>query len=353
MVHFKLKLLEVKIPEQVFMKDFLKFPWIYRSSNSLNLQIVKFLEFTDRQFPWIYRSSNSLNLQIVNFLELTDRQRLLFEEPLKMYTNLNKLDITIFLKDYKWKTVNFLKFIGSLFCFQIGIVTENHNHWFLLNFPAGLWFTVLNVIRSRHQLGNMSPGSTRVLYNEPLFFYSSFVWRISIHLFEFCMMNIYSFLRLLYVEPLFIYSSFVWRTPIHLLGFCMTNLYSFIRVLHDEPLFIYSSFAWQTSIHSFEFCMTNLYSSIRVLYDEPLFIYSSFVWRTSIHLFEFCMTNLYWFIEVLYDEPLFIYSSFVWWTSIHLFEVHWNYLDNYFSLMHRYGINTNLLPLTFSCNSVI
>ena len=36
-------------------------------------------------------------------------------------------------------------------------------------------------------------------------------------------------------------------------------------------------------------------------------------------------------------------------TSIHLFEVRWNnHLVNYFSMMHRCRINTNLLPLTFS-----
>ena len=34
--------------------------------------------------------------------------------------------------------------------------------------------------------------------------------------------------------------------------------------------------------------------------------------------------------------------------SIYLFEVRWNYhLAIYFSLMHRCGINANLLPLTF------
>ena len=36
-------------------------------------------------------------------------------------------------------------------------------------------------------------------------------------------------------------------------------------------------------------------------------------------------------------------------TLIHLFQVRWNdHLVNYFSLMHRCGINTNLLLLTFS-----
>ena len=36
-------------------------------------------------------------------------------------------------------------------------------------------------------------------------------------------------------------------------------------------------------------------------------------------------------------------------TSIYLFKVSWNdHLVNYFSLMYRYGINTNILHLTFS-----
>ena len=36
-------------------------------------------------------------------------------------------------------------------------------------------------------------------------------------------------------------------------------------------------------------------------------------------------------------------------TPIHLFEFGWNnHLVNYFSLMHHYGINTNLLTLTIS-----
>ena len=39
----------------------------------------------------------------------------------------------------------------------------------------------------------------------------------------------------------------------------------------------------------------------------------------------------------------------IWRTSIHLFKVRWNdHLVNYFPLMYRYGINTNILHLTFS-----
>ena len=38
-----------------------------------------------------------------------------------------------------------------------------------------------------------------------------------------------------------------------------------------------------------------------------------------------------------YEEPL------------HLFKVRWNdHLVSYFSLMYRYGVNTNILHLTFS-----
>ena len=40
-----------------------------------------------------------------------------------------------------------------------------------------------------------------------------------------------------------------------------------------------------------------------------------------------------------YDEPLFIYSRF---------KVPWSdHLVSYFSLMYRYGINKNILHLTF------
>ena len=39
----------------------------------------------------------------------------------------------------------------------------------------------------------------------------------------------------------------------------------------------------------------------------------------------------------------------IWWPSIHLFKVFWNdHLVNYFPLMYRYGITTNILYLTFS-----
>ena len=40
-----------------------------------------------------------------------------------------------------------------------------------------------------------------------------------------------------------------------------------------------------------------------------------------------------------YDKPLFIYSKFVGMAG---------HLVNYFSLMYRYGIDTNILHLTFS-----
>ena len=47
-----------------------------------------------------------------------------------------------------------------------------------------------------------------------------------------------------------------------------------------------------------------------------------------------------------YDEPLFIYSRF---------KVPWSdHLVSYFSLMYRYGINENILHLTFfSCKILI
>ena len=64
-------------------------------------------------------------------------------------------------------------------------------------------------------------------------------------------------------------------------------------------------------------------------------------------------------IPKTYDNIIFRFSlvveqilSFwqeIWRTSIHLFKVCWNdHLVNYFPLMYRYGINTNILHLTFS-----
>ena len=52
-------------------------------------------------------------------------------------------------------------------------------------------------------------------------------------------------------------------------------------------------------------------------------------------------------------EPLSYNQDFIWqeiWrTSINLFKVRWNdHLVNYYPLMYRYGINTNLLHLDFS-----
>ena len=56
--------------------------------------------------------------------------------------------------------------------------------------------------------------------------------------------------------------------------------------------------------------------------------------------------------ERLYDNILdqedFIWQK-IWQTSIHSFKVRWNYyLVNYYPLMYRYRINTNVLQSTFS-----
>ena len=67
---------------------------------------------------------------------------------------------------------------------------------------------------------------------------------------------------------------------------------------------------------------------------------------------EFSELALFW-CTILYSDWLkqedFIWQE-IWRTSIHLFKVVWyDHLVNHFPLMYRYGINTNILHLTFSC----
>ena len=60
--------------------------------------------------------------------------------------------------------------------------------------------------------------------------------------------------------------------------------------------------------------------------------------KKKMHAF-FISINKKILLERKYDKPL----------SIHLFKVRWNdHLVNYFPLMYRYGINKNILHLTFS-----
>lgn len=52
---------------------------------------------------------------------------------------------------------------------------------------------------------------------------------------------------------------------------------------------------------------------------------------------------------IMYDQGDLIWQE-LWRTPIHLFKVPWNdHLLNFFSLIHRWRINTNLLALKFSC----
>ena len=66
---------------------------------------------------------------------------------------------------------------------------------------------------------------------------------------------------------------------------------------------------------------------------------------TLLETFIFPLTK---FEKIFWDQEDFIWQE-IWRTSIHLFKVGWNdHLVNYFPLMYRYGINTNILHLTFS-----
>ena len=54
-------------------------------------------------------------------------------------------------------------------------------------------------------------------------------------------------------------------------------------------------------------------------------------------------------LVVILDVAAAVDPYLIWQTWIHLFNVRWNdHLMNYFPLMHRYGMNTNILHSTWS-----
>ena len=71
------------------------------------------------------------------------------------------------------------------------------------------------------------------------------------------------------------------------------------------------------------------------------------MWRFVLNTWNFTRADYkcWW---IMYRQQDLTWQE-IWRTYIHLFKVRWNdYLVNYFLLMYRYGINKNILNLTFS-----
>ena len=79
--------------------------------------------------------------------------------------------------------------------------------------------------------------------------------------------------------------------------------------------------------------------------------------RDLVKRYIVCLFNKFvcYFLEQVRSHQENLTWQEIWRTFICLFKVPWNdHLVNYFPLMYRYGINTNILHLTFfSCATVI